>query len=234
MDRLNSSHAVPLCRSRSPKVPQRNKSVRCLPNTAGVTGQMLQLSVLCFTMIIMDVACCCSVLRVRLRYQQSNMQQKDSVYVEFASTASADAAVADPPPQLNSVDKKLQCIHKRVYEQQQQSLPQASSLATSAGKRKPASSNSIGAAAEDEKSKRRKRQIIAQQQTIEELQTKLQQEQEQSSQLRAALQQVGSCQSQNFTTLQKVQPPRDQYQSMCVGRKTCGTLFPVIQSKNKP
>ena len=142
--------------------------------------------------LLRDIRCLydCSVLRVRLRYQQSNLQQKDSVYVEFASAASADAAVADPPMQLDSTSSKLQCIHKNAYEQQQQNLPQTSSRATSTGKRKQASSDSAEGATEDEKAKRRKKQIAAQKQVIEELQSKLQQEQEQTAKLRDALTQV--------------------------------------------
>lgn len=132
----------------------------------------------------------CSVSRVRLRYQQSNLQQKDSVYVEFESAASAAAAVADSPLQLNSSSSKLQCIHKSAYEKQQQNLPQTSSRATSAGKRKQASSDSVEDATEDEKAKRRKKQIAAQKQIIEELQSKLQQEQEQTAKLKTALSQV--------------------------------------------
>lgn len=127
---------------------------------------------------------------MRLRYQQSNLQQKDSVYVEFATAASAHAAVAAPPMQLNSASSKLQCIHKNAYDQQQQSLPQTSSRATSGGKRKQGSSDSVEDASEADRTKRHKKQIAAQKQTIDELQSKLKQEQKQTAQLKTAVTQV--------------------------------------------
>lgn len=132
----------------------------------------------------------CRVLRVRLRYQQSNLQQKDSVYVEFASAASADAAIADPPLQLNSATSKLHCQHKNAYEQQQQNLPQTSSRGTSAGKRKQGSSDSVEDATDADSAKRHKKQIAAQKQTISELESKLKEQQQQTTHLKTAVTQV--------------------------------------------
>ena len=138
---------------------------------------------------------CHRVLRVRLRFQQSNLQQKDSVYIEFADTVSADAAVAAPPLQPGSSSKRLECLHKQDYEKQQRTFPQSASLGTSTGKRKQGSADSTGDNAADfstdqDQSGKRKKTIADQAKQIDKLQTSLQKDQAEISRLREAVKQV--------------------------------------------
>lgn len=139
---------------------------------------------------------CHRIIRVRLRFQQSNLQQKDSVYIEFADAAGANAAIADPPLQLGSTSNRFECMHKEDYAQQQQSFPQTSSLATSTGKRKQGSADTVADNAADltankEKSIKRKKLEVAQAKEIDELQAALKQEQAQNAQLKEGSKQVG-------------------------------------------
>ena len=141
---------------------------------------------------------CCRIIRVRLRFQQSNLQQKDSVYIEFEKSADADAAVASPPLQLGSYSERLECLHKRDYEQQQRSFPQTSSLATSTGKRKQGSADSVEDNAADltedqEQSRKRKKLSAAQAKQIDDLQAALKQEQAQIEHLREAAKKVSNA-----------------------------------------
>lgn len=136
-----------------------------------------------------------NILRVRLRFQQSNLQQKDSVYIEFADTASAAAAVASPPLQPGSSSKRLECLHKQEYEKQQHSFLQTSSLGTSTGKRKQGSTDSTGDNAANfgmdmEQSRKRSKISVDKAKRIDELQLALQKEQAESARLRAVAKQV--------------------------------------------
>lgn len=132
---------------------------------------------------------CHRILRVRLRFQQSNMQQKDSVYIEFAEVASADAAVASPPLQPGASSKRLRCLHKQDYEKQQRGFAQTSSLGTSTGKRKQGSADSTGDNAGDfsvnlEQPRKRSKSTSDKAKQVDELQVALQKEQAESARLR--------------------------------------------------
>lgn len=143
---------------------------------------------------------CLRILRVRLRFQQSNLQQKDSVYVEFADIASADAAVASPPLQPGSSSQRLECLHKKDYEKQQRGFAQTSSLGTSTGKRKQGSADSTGDNAGDfsvnlEQSRKRSKGSSDKAKQVDEMQVALQKEQAESARLREVAKQVSmpSC-----------------------------------------
>lgn len=130
------------------------------------------------------------ITKVRLRFQQSNLQQKDSVYIEFESSADADTAVSNPPLQLGSTSERLECLHKRDYEQQQRSFPQSSSLGTSTGKRKQGSADSVqdnaaNLGSDHEDSRKRRKVAAAQAKQMEELQAALKLEQAQTETLKA-------------------------------------------------
>ena len=138
---------------------------------------------------------CHRILRVRLRFQQSNLQQKESVYIEFADKSSADAAVASPPLQPGSSSKRLECLHKRDYEKQQRSFVQTSSLGTSTGKHKQGSADSTGDNAGDfsvdlEQSRKRSKTTSDKAKQIEELQVAVQKEQAESARLREVAKRV--------------------------------------------
>lgn len=151
-----------------------------------------------------SLARCHRILRVRLRFQQSNLQQKNSVYIEFADTASADAALASPPLQPGSSSKRLECLHKQDYEKQQRSFVQSSSLGTSTGKRKQGSADSTGDNAghfsvDLERSRTRRKSTPDKTKQIDELQGALQKEQAESARLREIAKQVGlHCNSEMF------------------------------------
>ncbi|KAL3131756.1 hypothetical protein ABBQ38_007475 [Trebouxia sp. C0009 RCD-2024] len=135
------------------------------------------------------------ILRVRLRFQQSNLQQKDSAYVEFADTASADAAVASPPLQPGSSSKALECLHKQDYEKHQRSVLQSISAGTSTGKRKQGSADSTGDNAGDfgmdlEQLRKRSKTTSDKAKQIHELQVALQKEQAASAQLKEVTKQA--------------------------------------------
>lgn len=138
---------------------------------------------------------CHRILRVRLRFQQSNLQQKDSAYIEFADTASAAAAVASSPLQPGSSSKRLECLHKHDYEKQQRSFVQTSSLGTSTGKRKQGSADSTGDNAGNfnvdlEQSRKRSKSTSENEKQVGELQVALQKEQAESARLREVAKQV--------------------------------------------
>lgn len=143
-----------------------------------------------------SLARCHRILRVRLRFQQSNLQQKNSVYIEFADTASADAALASPPLQPGSSSRRLECLHKQDYEKQQRSFVQSSSLGTSTGKRKQGSADSTGDNAghfsvDLEQSRTRSKRTSDKAKQIDELQGALQKEQAESARFREIAKQVG-------------------------------------------
>ncbi|DBA98353.1 TPA: hypothetical protein ACH3X3_012370 [Trebouxia sp. C0006] len=132
------------------------------------------------------------ITKVRLRFQQSNLQQKDSVYIEFESSADADTAVSNPPLQLGSTSDRLQCLHKRDYEQQQRSFPQSSSLGTSTGKQKQGSADSVqdnaaNLGSDHEESRKRRKLAAAQAKQMDELQAALKREQAQTETLKEAV-----------------------------------------------
>lgn len=132
-----------------------------------------------------------------MRFQQSNLQQKDSVYIEYENSADADAAVSNPPLQLGSTSERLECLHKKDYELQQRSFPQSSSLGASTGKRKQGSADSVEDNAatlptDQEDSRKRKKFAAAQAKQIDELQAALRHEQAQTEILKEAAKQVGS------------------------------------------
>jgi len=138
---------------------------------------------------------CRRITKVRLRFQQSNLQQKDSVYIEFESSADADTAVSNPPLQLGSTSERLQCLHKRDYEQQQRSFPQSSSLGTSTGKRKQGSADSVqdnaaNLGSDHEESRKRRKLAATQAKQMDELQTALKREQAQTETLKEAIKTV--------------------------------------------
>ncbi|KAL0041431.1 hypothetical protein WJX79_003098 [Trebouxia sp. C0005] len=131
------------------------------------------------------------ITKVRLRFQQSNLQQKDSVYIEFESSADADTAVNSPPLQLGSTSDRLECLHKHDYEQQQRSFPQSSSLGTSTGKRKQGSADSVqdnaaNLGSDHEESRKRRKLAAAHAKQIDELQAALKREQAQIETLKEA------------------------------------------------
>lgn len=146
------------------------------------------------------------ILRVRLRFQQSNLQQKDSVYVEFADTASADAAVASPPLQPGSSSKLLECLRKKDYEQHQRSVLQSSSLGTSTGKRKQGSADSTGDNAGDfgmdqEHFRKHSKTTSGKAKQIGKLQVALQKEKAESAHLKEVTKQVHIYSWSAVTTL---------------------------------
>ena len=118
------------------------------------------------------------------------------MYIEFADTASADAAVANPPLQPESSTKQLECLHKQDYEKQQQTFVQSSSLGTSTGKRKQGSADSTGhdgkvPHADHEQSQKRKKLVADQAKQIDKLQSEIANEQLESARLRELAKQVG-------------------------------------------
>lgn len=143
----------------------------------------------------MNYHLCCRITKVRLRFQQSNLQQKDSVYIEFESSADADTAVSNPPLQLGSTSERLQCLHKRDYEQQQRSFPQSSSLGTSTGKQKQGSADSVqdnaaNLGSDHEESRKRRKLAATQAKQMDELQAALKREQAQTDNLKEAVKTV--------------------------------------------
>lgn len=156
---------------------------------------------------------CRRITKVRLRFQQSNLQQKDSVYIEFESSADADTAVSNPPLQLGSTSERLECLHKQDYEQQQRSFPQSSSLGTSTGKRKQGSADSVqdnaaNLGSDHEESRKRRKLAAAQAKQMDELQAALKREQAQTETLKEAVKTVrltiswAQCQSISWAQCQ--------------------------------
>ncbi len=176
---------------------------------------------------------CRRITKVRLRFQQSNLQQKDSVYIEFESSADADTAVSNPPLQLGSTSDRLQCLHKRDYEQQQRSFPQSSSLGTSTGKQKQGSADSVqdnaaNLGSDHEESRKRRKLAAAQAKQMDELQAALKREQAQTETLKEAVKMVrltiswAQCQSISWAQCQSI----SWAQCQCFLEYTCKDNIP--------
>ena len=184
---------------------------------------------------------CRRITKVRLRFQQSNLQQKDSVYIEFESSADADTAVSNPPLQLGSTSDRLQCLHKRDYEQQQRSFPQSSSLGTSTGKQKQGSADSVqdnaaNLGSDHEESRKRRKLAAAQAKQMDELQAALKREQAQTETLKEAVKMVrltiswAQCQSISWAQCQSISWAQCQSiswaQCQCFLEYTCKDNIP--------
>ena len=63
----------------------------------------------------------CRVIRVRLRYCQTSLTQKESAYIEFADEAAAAQAIRKPPRELNG-KKRMAVTLKSAREQRVQQL----------------------------------------------------------------------------------------------------------------
>ena len=166
---------------------------------------------------------------MRLRFQQSNLQQKDSVYIEFADAASADAAVAVPPLQPGSQSKRLECLLKQDYEKQQGSFPQSGSIGTSTGKRKQGSAdsiedNAVNFSSDQSHSRKRSKVITDQAKQIDELQAALQKQQAESAHQREIAKQVRVRMCDVLCTLQVLAGHQGRqalqcYFALCVQRQ---------------
>ena len=67
------------------------------------------------------MGCACRVIRVRLRYCQTSLAQKESAYIEFADEAAAAQAIRKPPRELNG-KKRMAVTLKGAREQRVQQL----------------------------------------------------------------------------------------------------------------
>lgn len=67
------------------------------------------------------IGCACRVIRVRLRYCQTSLTQKESAYIEFADEAAAAQAIRKPPRELNG-KKRMAVTLKSAREQRVQQL----------------------------------------------------------------------------------------------------------------